>query len=227
MSTNIRSSIHTLKQHLIYLGTVVEEGIKNSIKAVRTFDPILAAQVQAADAQVNALEVDVEEDCLKILALHSPVASDLRFVVTALKMNRELERIGDLAVKVADKVILLDTVKKHEINPDAITVPADFEPMFITTLSMFSQLLDAFVNEDADLAYRILIQDDEVDTAKRNIRKQLDEIGKNDPKQQVYHTLLLSVARGLERIADHTTNSAEDIIYMLQGRIVRHEHHLL
>ncbi len=227
MTTDIRSSIETLKQHLIYLGTVVEEGIKNSIKAVRTLDPVLAAEVQAADSKINALEVNVEEDCLKILALHQPVASDLRFVVTALKMNRELERIGDLAVKVADKVILLNTVQKHDVNPDMIIVPADFEPMFATTLSMFSQLLDAFVNEDSDLAYRILIQDDEVDTAKRHIRKQLDEIARKDPKQQVYHTLLLSIARGLERIADHTTNTAEDIIYMLQGRIVRHEDHLL
>lgn len=226
MSTSIRSSIHTLKQHIIYLGTVVEEGIKNSIKAFRTFDPVLAAQVQAADAQVNALEVDVEEDCLKILALHQPVASDLRFVITALKLNRELERIGDLACKVADKVILIDTVKKHEINPNKIIVPADFEPMFATTLAMFSQCLDAFTNEDADLAYRVCLQDDTVDTAKRLIRRQLDEIVKQDPRQQAYLPLLLSIARGLERIADHTTNSAEDIIYMLQGRIVRHERHL-
>ncbi len=223
MTTDIHSSIDTLKQHIIYLGTVVEEGIKNSIKAVRTFDPVLAADVQAADSKVNALEVDVEEDCLKILALHQPVASDLRFVVTALKMNRELERIGDLACKVADKVILLDTAKRHEKNPSKITFPADFEPIFTTTLGMFSQCLDAFVNEDSDLAYRICLLDDEVDTAKRNIRKQLDEIVKNDPSQQVYLPMLLSIARGMERIADHTTNTAEDIIYMLQGRSVRHE----
>jgi phosphate transport system protein len=98
--------------------------------------------------------------------------------------------------------------------------------MFATTLSMFSQCLDAFVNEDSDLAYRICLQDDEVDDAKRSIRKQLDEIVSNDPKQQIYLPLLLSVARGIERIADHTTNTAEDIIYMLQGRIVRHEANL-
>lgn len=88
---------------------------------------------------------------------------------------------------------------------------------------MFSKCLDAFINEDSDLAYRICLLDDEVDTAKRNIRKQLDEIVANDPHQQVYLPLMLSVARGMERIADHTTNTAEDIIYMLQGRIVRHE----
>lgn len=223
MSTDIHSAIDTLKQHMIYLGTVVEEGLKNSIKAFRTFDPVLAAEIQAADSKINALEVNVEEDCLKILALHQPVASDLRFVVTALKMNRELERIGDLASKVADKIILLDAAKKHEKNPTHIVVPVDFEPMFATTLQMFSHCLDAFVNEDSDLAYRICLQDDEVDEAKRNIRKELDAIVGKDPKQQVYLPLLLSIARGMERIADHTTNTAEDIIYMLQGRIVRHE----
>ena len=222
MTTDIHSSIDTLKQHLIYLGTVVEEGIKNSIKAFRAIDPILAAEIQAADDKINALEVNVEEDCLKILALHQPVASDLRFVVTSLKMNRELERIGDLACKVADKVILLSAAKKHEKNPSTIAIPADFEPMFATTLEMFSNCLDAFVNEDADLAYRICLQDDEVDDAKRSIRKQIEEIVKNDDAQQVYRPMLLSIARGMERIADHTTNTAEDIIYMLQGQIIRH-----
>ncbi|MEN8257129.1 MAG: phosphate signaling complex protein PhoU [Thermodesulfobacteriota bacterium] len=223
MTSDIHSSIDTLKQHLIYLGTVVEEGIKNSIKAFHTFDATLAAEIQKADSKINALEVNVEEDCLKILALHQPVASDLRFVVTALKMNRELERIGDLACKVADKVILLDAARKHDKNPSNITIPADFEQMFSTTLSMFSSCLDAFVNEDSDLAYRICLLDDEVDEAKRTIRKELDEIVAHDQKQRVYLPMLLSIARGTERIADHTTNTAEDIIYMLQGRIVRHE----
>ena len=224
MPTSIHSSINILKQHLLFLGTVVEEGIKNSIKAVQTLDPVLAAEVQEDDSKINALEVDIEEECLKILALYQPVASDLRFVVTALKMNRELERIGDLACKVADKVILLDTAKKHEKNPNSIVIPTDFEPMFATTLLMFSQCLDSFVNEDASLAHHICVLDDEVDAAKRTIRKQLGEIVGNDPKQQVYQPLLLSISRGMERIADHTTNAAEDIIYMLQGRIVRHEH---
>ena len=226
MTTDIHSSINTLKQHLIYLGTVVEEGLKNSIKAFHTFDATLAAEIQEADSKVNALEVNVEEDCLKILALHQPVASDLRFVVTSLKMNRELERIGDLACKVADKVILLAAAMKHDKNPNKVTIPVDFDPMFDTTLDMFSNCLDAFVNEDSDLAYRICLQDDEVDEAKRNIRKQIEEIVKNDSAQQVYRPLLLSVARGMERIADHTTNTAEDIIYMLQGRIVRHEENI-
>lgn len=223
MTSDIHSSIDTLKQHLIYLGTVVEEGIKNSIKAFHSLDPVLAAEIQAADSKVNALEVNVEEDCLKILALHQPVASDLRFVVTALKMNRELERIGDLACKVADKVILIDAAKRHAKNAQTIVVAADFEPIFSTTLDMFSKCLDAFINEDSDLAYRVCLLDDEVDTAKSNIRKQLDEIVARDSRQQVYLPMMLAVARGMERIADHTTNTAEDIIYMLQGRIVRHE----
>ncbi|PLX48127.1 MAG: phosphate transport system regulatory protein PhoU [Desulfobulbaceae bacterium] len=223
MTTNIHSAIDSLKQHLLYLGTIVEEGIRNSITAVRSMDPVLAAEVQAADSKINALEVNVEEDCLKILALHQPVASDLRFVVTALKMNRELERIGDLACKIADKVLLLHAARKDAENPAEIVFPQEFEVMFVTTQAMFRNCLDAFVNEDADLAYRICLQDDEVDEAKRTIRRQLEQIARTDPGQQVFLPMQLAIARGVERIADHITNTSEDIIYMLQGRIVRHE----
>lgn len=223
MTTNIHSAIDLLKQHLLYLGTIVEEGIKNSITAVRSMDPVLAAEVQVADSKINALEVTVEEDCLKILALHQPVASDLRFVVTALKMNREMERIGDLACKISDKVLLLHAARQDAGNPDDIVFPHQFEQMFVTTQIMFRNCLDAFVNEDADLCYRICLQDDEVDEAKRTIRRQLEEISRADPGQQVFLPMLLAIARGVERIADHVTNTSEDIIYMLQGRIVRHE----
>ncbi len=222
MTSDIQSNIDKLKQHIVYLGTVVEESLHTSIKAAQNLDSTLAAAVQDADDKINALEVNIEQACTKILALHQPVASDLRFVVAVLKINSELERIGDLASKVGDKILLI-SAKRRKTNPlPKVIIPENFATIFSQTKDMFSQCLDAFVNEDADLAYRILIADDAVDESKQRIREELKEIGKTTPNQLAYSQFLLSIARILERIADHTTHIAEDTIYMLQGRIIRH-----
>ena len=223
MTENIKSSIEGLKQHMIFLGTVVEESVTTCIKAVRTLDNDLAVQVLNGDKKINSLEVDVEELCLKILALHQPVASDLRFVITVLKMNTDFERIGDLACKIADKVILVNSTKKIIGSSPQSIMPEKFDEMFEATQAMFTSCLDAFIREDSDLAYKICIMDDVVDDAKQAIRLELEEISKKSSDLQLYLPMILSVARCLERIGDHSTHIAEDIIYMLQGRIVRHD----
>jgi phosphate transport system protein len=224
MTTDIQTSLLKLKQHIIFLGTIVEENLRNSIKSVSELDQRLARNVQYADSKINSIEVDVEEECLKILALHQPVASDLRLVVTVLKINTTLERIGDIASKIADKVLLITNDLQMESKPDKMPIyPAELEPMSTKTMEMFSQALNAFVDEDSDLAYRVRLADDQVDEAKSKIRDQLEKIVYDNPEQRPYLPILLSVARGLERIADHSTNIAEDIIYMLQGRIIRHD----
>ncbi|MDA3822360.1 MAG: phosphate signaling complex protein PhoU [Bacteroidales bacterium] len=223
MTEDIHSSIEGLKQHMIFLGTVVEESVTTAIKSVRSLDNELAVQVLNGDKKINSLEVDVEELCLKILALHQPVASDLRFVITVLKMNTDFERIGDLACKIADKVVLVNGTKRLLDSSLALIMPSKFDVMFDTTQTMFSSCLDAFVREDSDLAHKVCVMDDVVDNAKRAIRVELEEISKNQPELQPYLPMILSVARGLERISDHATHISEDIIYMLQGRIIRHE----
>ena len=222
MASDIKSNIDALKEQLVYLGTVVEESLDKAILTARSLDSRLAIDVQQADDKVNAIEVDIEDACLKILALHQPVASDLRFVVAVLKMNSELERIGDLAGKVGDKVLLI--VNNHQEHPEVSTViqPDHFPTIFQQTREMFSHCLDAFVNHDADLAHRILLADDAVDDSKHHIRNQLKNIVTNHPEQQLFFPFLLSIARIMERIADHATHIAEDTIYMLQGQIIRH-----
>ncbi len=223
MTEDIQSSIAGLKQHMIFLGTVVEESVTTAIKAVHTLDNELAERVLEGDKKINSLEVNVEELCLKILALHQPVASDLRFVITVLKINTDFERIGDLACKIADKVILVNRTKQAAGSSSPIIMPSEFDEMFETTQNMFTSCLDAFVSEDADLAHKVCLMDDAVDDAKRAIRLDLEELSKNKPELQPYLPMILSVARGLERISDHAAHIAEDIIYMLQGRIIRHE----
>ena len=225
MARNIQTEIETLKGHIVYLGTVVEENMLRAIKALVEKNPGLAYQVMQTDkCEIDHLEIDVEQECLHIMALHQPVASDLRFLVTVLKVNSDLERIGDLVAKIADKVLLLYKADPAQFLSDAMQIPDMFNGMFDKTVWMFRQTMDAFVREDTDLAYKVCLADDEVDQAKRAIYRELEESIMNDPAQQVYLAKLLSVARSTERIADHCTNICEDIIYMQQGRIVRHTH---
>lgn len=225
MAYNIQTEIETLKGHIVYLSTVVEENMQCAIKALVEKNPDLAYQVMQTDrCEIDHIEIDVEQECLRIMALHQPVASDLRFLVTVLKINSDLERIGDLVAKIADKVLLLYQADPVQFLSESMQVPDMFNGMFDKTLWMFKQAMEAFVNEDTDLAYKVCLADDEVDQAKRAIYRELEETIMNDPAQHVYLAKLLSVARSTERIADHCTNICEDIIYMQQGRIVRHNH---
>lgn len=225
MAYNIQTEKETLKGHIVYLGTVVEENMECAIKALVEKNPDLAYQVMQTDRiEIDHIELDVENECLRIMALHQPVASDLRFLVTVLKVNGDLERIGDLVAKIADKVLLLYKEDSAHFLSDAMQVPEKFNGMFDKTLWMFKQTMEAFVHEDTDLAYMVCLADDEVDQAKRVIYKELEEIIMKDPAQQVYLAKMLSVARSTERIADHCSNICEDIIYMAQGRIIRHDH---
>ena len=225
MAHNIQKEIETLKGHIVYLSTVVEENMLCAIKALVEKNPGLAYQVMQTDkCEIDHLEIDVEQECLRIMALHQPVASDLRFLVTVLKVNSDLERIGDLVAKIADKVLLLYKADPVQFFSAAMQIPDMFNEMFDKTVWMFRQTLEAFVHEDTDLAYKVCLTDDEVDQFKRAIYRELEESIMSDPAQHVYLAKLLSVARSTERIADHCTNICEDIIYMQQGRIVRHIH---
>ncbi|MCX5864947.1 MAG: phosphate signaling complex protein PhoU [Deltaproteobacteria bacterium] len=223
MAGNIQTEIEKLKNQIVYLGTAVQENMRKSFKALWEKNPDLARQVIAQDKdEIDTFEINVEEECLRLLALHQPVAGDLRFIVTVLKINNDLERIGDLAAKIADKVLLLHAVDPVKFASESMQIPEMFNAMFEKTVWMFHNTMDAFVNEDTDLAYRVCLEDDEVDRAKGAIRDQMEEIIMRDPSQHVYLAKLISVARSLERIADHCTKICEDIIYMAQGKIVRH-----
>ena len=223
MASDIRKELEKVKNRILYLGSAVENNLHKAIRALQNNDVELAHEVKKSDIEIDKTEVTLEDQCLEVLALHQPVAGDLRFLVTVLKINIDLERIGDLAVKIADKVLLLSfTQKRINIQKDHAVIHEKLHDMFNSTTWMLNKCLDAFAQEDANLAFRVILADDEVDQAKNMIRSLLEETIQNDPEKNVYLGMLLSVSRSLERIADHATNICEDIIYMLEGKIVRH-----
>ncbi len=215
MAKQLPRQIDGLKQKILFVGTLVEEAIAKAISALTNRDRNLANAVIEADAEIDRMEVDVEEEVLKILALYQPVAADLRFVVAVLKINNDLERMGDLAKNVAKRVVFL-------ANCDRIDLPVDFRGMATLAQSMVKQSLDALVNSDPVLAQKVRVSDDEVDVLRRTTEKQIEEQIAAHPERTDCMLRLASVARHLERIADMATNIAEDVIYMVEGEIVRH-----
>jgi phosphate transport system protein len=223
VASYIRKELEKVKKRILFLGTSVENNFQCAIRALQNNDIELAREVKKGDLEIDKTEVSLEDHCFEVLALHQPVASDLRFLVTALKINIDLERIGDLSVKIADKVLLLSaSQKKINIQVDHPLVFAKLDTMFNSTIWMLNKCLDAFAQEDGELAFRVILADDEVDKTKNMIRSLLEETTQNEPQKSSYLGMLLSVSRSLERIADHATNICEDIIYMLEGKIVRH-----
>ena len=216
MHSLLSAEINKLKKSILTMGAVVEERVLQSVKAVHERDEKLARKIIDGDPEVDRLEVDLEEECLKILALHQPVAIDLRFIVAVIKINSDLERIADLAVNIAERAAFLATQARMEGSPD---LSAMSEKVKI----MMRKCLDAFVNLDYALAREVIPMDDVVDDLNRSMYKSIEERMVKRPEGIGCLLHLLSVSRYLERIADHATNIAEDVIYMIKGEIVRHQ----
>ncbi|MFO7973085.1 MAG: phosphate signaling complex protein PhoU [Candidatus Hydrogenedentota bacterium] len=215
MSVHLERAIKKLKKHLLVLGGRVEENVRMAVQSVIARDGELAKQAIANDDEIDQLEVDIEEEALKILALYQPVAIDLRFIAAALKMNNDLERIGDVAVNIGERGLYLS-----EQTP--VTLQLDFATMAEKTQQMLKCSLDSLVNVSAGLAREVCASDDEVDAMNREMYELVKESMHNhaDEIDSLIH--LLSVSRHLERIADLATNIAEDVIYLVEGEIVRH-----
>lgn len=215
MALHLQNEINKLKKDILKLGAIVEDAVYQAVESIEKRDLKLAQDVIQCDSEIDQMEVDLEEECLKILALHQPVANDLRFVVAVLKINNDLERIGDLAGNIAERARLL-------ASKDKIQIAFDFVAMAAKVQKMLKQSLDSFVNTDVTLARQVCTSDDEVDQINRGMYSQVQQlIPKNLDKleQLIQH---IAVSRNLERIADHATNIAEDVIYMIEGQIVRH-----
>jgi phosphate transport system protein len=215
MSVHLEREISRLKKRLLSLCAVVEDQVQMAVRSLLQRDVEMAQGVESRDRDIDQQEVEVEEDCLKILALHQPVAIDLRVVVSALKINNDLERIGDLAVNIAHKAVSL-------AEGPYMDIPFDLEGMWQKTQSMLQDALDAMVNLDATQAANVCSRDDEVDRMKHDIRLEVEAMIARDPSQTTPLLRLAAASRNLERIADLATNIAEDVIYMIEGRIVRH-----
>ncbi len=215
MSSHLQKEIENLKKKLLYLGAMVEESLRISIKSLRDLNQRMARGVIDNDFEVDRMEVELEEECLKVLALHQPVAVDLRFIVAILKINADLERIGDLAVNIAERTMYLAQRPRVEIE-------FDYREMARKAEKMVEKSLDALVNMDADLAREVCGSDDAVDDLNREMFNFGMDYIRTHPDRADCIIRYMLVARHLERVADHATNIAEDVIYMVDGEIVRH-----
>tara|TARA_B100002052_G_scaffold38927_1_gene31024 strand:- start:3552 stop:4211 length:660 start_codon:yes stop_codon:yes gene_type:complete len=215
MSEIMEHEINKLKKMVSQISTKVEESLNLSIKALMNSDSILANNIIDSDHEIDSIEIDIEEECLKILALHQPVAIDLRYIISILKINNDLERIGDLSTNISRVVILLSESSKIDI-PDEINIMSDI------VSKMLKNSLDALFNKKLDLAISVQKMDDKVDDINSKMNNLIQNKISNDSHDSIQLMKLLSISRYLERTADHCTNIAEDVEYLINGEITRH-----
>jgi phosphate transport system protein len=211
----IDRAIEKLKREILALGALVEEGLFLSFKAYEQRNGVAAEQVIESDTVIDEREVEIEEECLKTLALYQPTGRDLRMTVAVMKMTNDLERIGDCAVNIAWQAHSLAYLKPIE-------APSTMGEMAAKTKSMLRSCLESLVNLDLNAAWGVLASDDEIDVLNREHKEWLLQKIQSQPANAESLLFHMSVSKNLERIADHVTNLAEDIIYMVDGEIVRH-----
>lgn len=197
------------------MGAMVEERVRMAKKVIETRDVDLAQKIINSDSEIDETEMDIEEECLKIIALYQPVAVDLRFLSAVIKINNDLERIGDEAVNIAERILTISKRPKLDI-------PFDYAIMTDKTQALLKSSLDAVVNLDLDMAVKVCISDDEIDDLQNKAYDVIKRTIEENPDRVGYLINLLLISRHLERIADHATNIAEEVIYMIEGTIVRH-----
>src|SRR5262245_13296827 len=215
MSIHLHRDLDNLQRRVVSLASAVEQTVEGAMRSLFDLDAALAQTLIEGDTPIDMEENEIEEDCLKILALHQPVAGDLRRVASVLKINSDLERMADLAVNIAERAYALAQ------GPN-VPIPPDLRQMTDLTNTMMRNSLDAFVNLNAQLAKRVCRMDDEVDRYNREIINEVTDFMKQSPKNVEPGLHLFSATRQLERIADHATNIAEDVVYLVEGKIIRH-----
>jgi phosphate transport system protein len=215
MSIHLQKDIARLKKDLLSLCSLVESQVEKAVRAFLERDDILAREVVNRDTEIDDREIEVEEECLKTLALHQPVAIDLRMTIAILKMNSDLERIGDLAVNIARKAIAV-------ASEPPLEAVFDIAGMGLKSQAMLRDSIDSLVEMNVELARQVCLRDDEVDDLKHAIRIDVESMIRHQPEHTQALLRLLAVSRNLERIADGATNIAEDVIYLSEGEITRH-----
>jgi phosphate transport system protein len=207
--------LRALREKLLLMGGAVEFQLEDVLKALTERDSELAHQVVEFDLSVNKLDVDIDETCLRLLALHQPRGGDLRFITTAMKISAELERISDLAENIAERAIELN--REPQLKP-YIDIPRMAE----WTTRMVKECLDAFMNRDAELARKVCRADDYVDDLTEQLFRELVSFMLEDPETVARAIRLTFIGKYYERIADHATNVGELVVYMVEGKIIRH-----
>jgi phosphate transport system protein len=215
MRNHFQRDLDQLQLHILDMASLVSVAVHQTIRALKDRQSAVAEEVIRGEAEIDREENFVEEECLKILALHQPVAVDLRRIIAVLKINSDLERMADLCVNIAERVVSLGQVPAMPF-PERLQIMADL------TTGMVQGSLDAFINQDANLARKIIRMDDAVDEYNRVIIAELMGQMKTVPGCVPAGLSLFSAVRQLERIADHATNIAEDVVYLVEGEIIRH-----
>ena len=213
---HFQRELDTIKKMILSLGAIVEQRVHRIKQAVEDRDIDLAKEIMHLDHEIDEMEVEIEEACLKIIALHQPVAADLRFLVAVIKINNDLERIGDQVVNIAQRVV---RIAKRPVAPYHF----DYSVMADKAEAMLRMSLDSLVNQDLDLAIKVLHLDDEVDKIKDEAYDRIKQAMADGLTEDIgYMINLLLISRHIERLADHATNIAEEVVYMIEGDIVRH-----
>ncbi len=216
MAKHLEKELDRLKKLIYTLGARVDENLELAVKSFQDNDEELANKVIEGDHEIDDMEVEVEEECLKALALYQPVAIDLRFIIAVMKMNSDLERIGDLAADIAKNGVYINKAAKPKI-------PLDLHQMTYLAKAIVRKSLDSLLNIDAYLAREVLKDDEEINAMKAEMKAEIVEALQRDPDHAETLTTLLAVTNRLERIGDHACNLAEDVIYMVEAEIVRHQ----
>ncbi len=216
MERHFDEELRDLNQDILKMGAFAEEAIARSIEALRSQDRGLAQTVIDQDARVDELEIIIDEKCLDLIARHQPMAMDLRFIATGMRLNAELERIADLAVDVSERV--LEIVDKPLLKP-----LVDIPRLSVIAQKMVKTSIDSFINRDGELAKSVILMDSEADDLKRHIEQEvINGYIVKDGSVAPRAVPLILIARHLERICDHATNISEDVVYMVKGEVVKH-----
>ncbi|HDL08655.1 MAG TPA: phosphate signaling complex protein PhoU [Desulfobacteraceae bacterium] len=215
MTRFFHKELEKIKKMILSLGAMVEERINMATKVIESRDPDLAKKIIETDHEIDEMEVEVEEECLKILTLYQPVAVDLRFLIAVIKINNELERIGDQAVNIAERIQVIAKQDRDDFF-------FDYSLMAEKAEFMLKKSIDALVNLDIDIALDVCRLDNEVDNLRDEAYDQIKEAMSKHPDYLGYLINLLLISRHLERLADLSTNIAEEVIYLIEGEIIRH-----
>ena len=213
---HFQRELDKIKKMLLSLGAIVEQRVERIKQAIADRNVDIAKEVIHLDYEIDEMEVEIEEECLKVIALHQPVATDLRFLVAVIKINNDLERIGDQAVNIAQRLVL---IAKRPVAPFRF----DYSVMADKAEAMLRMSLDSLVNQDIDVAIKVLQMDDDVDNIKDEAYDRIKQALVDGVTTDIgYMINLLLISRHIERLADHATNIAEEVVYMIEGEIVRH-----
>ncbi len=215
MTKHLERDLNQLSEQITDLGALISESTSKCMVMLQSFDQVIAKEIMEVEAEVNATEVEIEEECLKVLALHQPVAGDLRFLIVVLKVNNDLERMGDQVVNIAERVNFL-------VDKERVVADLDFVSMGEIASKMVSQSVNALVRRDPSMAREVLTMDDDLDAMHARTYKVIQEVMMENPSIVVPAVSYLTISSNLERLGDLATNIAEEIIFMEEGEVVRH-----